>query len=99
MKGARYLSTERTYGAGYCGICGDRGPSLVSRLVRWWDCDDGWRLGVLCSGCFGDAEKRPPRPTDYAYRGQGAKRQRIDTIVSVYGDDVDGAIADIDDGI
>ena len=96
MAGARYIGGH-TYGAGYCGVCGDTGPALVPRLARWWDCDDGWRVGVLCSYCFGDAEKRPPRRTDYAYKGERRGRELAGVLVEVFGEDVDGVIAEMED--
>ena len=58
--------SEKWYGPGYCGICGDTGDDLVPQSVRWWDCDDGWRYGVLCVGCGEDAHDHGPKPDDYA---------------------------------
>ena len=54
------------YGPGYCGICGDRGESLVPVRVRFWDADDGWKSGVLCVGCGVEAAERGPKADDYA---------------------------------
>ncbi len=54
------------YGRGYCDICGDRGPNLVPALVRYWEPDEGWKLGVLCVDCGRDASERGPKPDDYA---------------------------------
>jgi len=39
---------------------------IIPQAVRYWDCDDGWRVGVLCRGCGEDAAERGPRPGDYA---------------------------------
>lgn len=88
-------SPQHTYGSGYCGVCGT--TNVVPRLVKWWDCDDGWRVGVLCSGCFGDAKARPPRPTDYAYRKAKHLSDTADILASVHGDDSDAIISDYED--
>ena len=66
MGHVKVLSPGRWYGKGYCNICGDHGPSLVPRQVRYWDPDDGWVVGVLCTFCTEDADSRGPRPDDYA---------------------------------
>jgi len=48
--GLRTYGLSRWWGAGYCGVCGTRDESdLVPQAVRWWDPDDGWRMGVLCA--------------------------------------------------
>lgn len=54
----------------HCGICGytpgkNDGPNYAP--VRWWDCDDGWKIGTLCHWCIKDAVKQKPKPADYAY--------------------------------
>src|SRR5262245_60524139 len=66
---------ERWYGPGYCGICGHREPveklgdrGVVPVAVRYWDPDDGWRMGVLCVGCGEDCTDRGPKVDDYACR-------------------------------
>lgn len=87
---------ERWYGPGYCGICGERGPELVPRAVRWWDPDDGWKMGVLCSYCLDEAQERGPRESDYAVavlreRAQ-QKAERIDVTAELC--DLDGAYSD-----
>ena len=58
------------YGQG-CGICGQQDPDeqyspLIPVRVVFWDPDDGWRSGVLCSGCAEEAAERGPQPDDYA---------------------------------
>ncbi len=55
----------------YCGICGrqpqtqleepNRGP------IRWWDPDDGWKIGTLCRWCHDEYGDVKPHPDDYAY--------------------------------
>ena len=54
----------------YCGICG---RTLETRLdepnlapLRWWDPDDGWKIGTLCSWCAEEVLDRKPQPEDYA---------------------------------
>ena len=34
--------------------------------LRWWDPDDGWKIGTLCRWCAEEALDRQPRPEDYA---------------------------------
>lgn len=48
---------------GRCKICGDE--TSVS-WCQFWDCDDGWRVGNLCTGCYRMARARGPRLDDYA---------------------------------
>lgn len=66
---------EFRYGM-YCAICGyepktardieeNRGTS--SKPVRYWDPDDGWRIGHLCRYCYEDTRDVKPNPKDYAY--------------------------------
>ena len=80
--GLTVLSLERTYGRGYCGICGDT-KAIVPRLVRYWDPDDGWRVGVLCACCTGDAAARGPRSTDYAYRPHDQRAELMDALAGL----------------
>jgi hypothetical protein len=69
---------ERWYGGGYCGICGSR--EVVPTAVRYWDCDDGWLMGVLCEYCLDDARERGPQPDDYAYRPPADELTHADKI-------------------
>ena len=61
---------ERWGGLGSCGLCGETAPEgtspLLPQAVRWWDPDDGWRLGVLCLGCGQEARTRGPHRDDFA---------------------------------
>ena len=54
----------------YCNICG-RVPEEREETnwapLRWWDCDDGWKIGTLCRWCAEDALPVVPQPDDYAY--------------------------------
>lgn len=55
----------------YCGIC-SRVPedSLAEpnyAPIRWWDPDDGWKIGTLCRTCAEMFYNRRPQPEDFAY--------------------------------
>jgi hypothetical protein len=90
--GLRIVGRERWYGPGYCGVCGSR--EVVPVAVRYWDPDDGWRMGVLCTGCGEDCSERGPRPGDYACRTRdiAEQAQRVDLLSELV--DLDGAYAD-----
>jgi hypothetical protein len=91
---------KKWYGPGYCGICGCRSESLVPRAVRWWDPDDGWKMGVLCVGCGIEASARGPRAGDFAMGadpGEAIERKaRID--VSAELGDLDGTWSETGQG-
>ena len=89
--GLTILSTATWYGGGYCGICGHRDTDsrdspLIPQQVRFWDADDGWKVGVLCSGCGEDAAARGPRKGDYAYINRGEQAMKQD-ILAEFGDE------------
>ena len=94
--GLKAFGTEEWYGPGYCGICG---ADPVPQAVRWWDCDDGWRMGVLCVSCADEARERGPQPDDYAVVTRDTEEldsaDRIDILHSM-GDD-DAAYSDSQD--
>ena len=94
-KGLKILSTTTWYGPGYCGICGDP-EHITPQAVRWWDPDDGWKTGVLCSYCADDAKDRGPQPDDYAYKGK-RDSDIIDAMRDTLGNDLDGLQADLED--
>jgi len=58
-----YVLLKREAVRGSCGICSEESGALS--LARYWDCDDGWRVGPICSPCLSFC--RPPAPDDYAY--------------------------------
>lgn len=93
--GLRVVGTETWYGPGYCGICGETGNALVPRAVRWWDCDDGWRMGVLCVYCMEDARVRGPRPGDYAMVGNELTDRAAQIDVGVLYGDEDSTYSDL----
>ena len=83
------------YGAGYCGICGDR-DNIEARCVRYWDPDDGWKVGVLCFACADEAYKRGPREGDYALAADD-RSTLIDVAAELLGDDLDGLAAEVEE--
>lgn len=67
----------------YCGVCG-RTPKTSNEEpnyapVRWWDPDDGWKIGSLCRGCFEDYAHVRPNPEDYAVRATNQVADQVDT--------------------
>ena len=67
---------------GFCRICGRRpgereepnyGP------LRWWDPDDGWKIGTLCRWCWDDAKDDQPKPGDFAYEDTNGVCDDLDT--------------------
>lgn len=96
--GLKKLSERTWYGPGYCGICGDTGEDLVPVMVRWWDCDDGYRTGVLCRYCGAEQTHRTPRPSDFAYEpGLEDFAQLLDLAVEMSAGDEDAAHCMIED--
>jgi hypothetical protein len=59
-----HYGNEPWYGNCSCGVCGSQ--KIIPMHVRWWDCDDGWRSGVLCLYCAEDCQMRGPQEDDYA---------------------------------
>lgn len=55
----------------YCGICGYTPKNRLEEPnrapVRWWDPDDGWKIGTLCRWCYDETRLEKPKPGDYAY--------------------------------
>ena len=63
-----------------CVICGDE--RVVTRAIRFWDPDDGWRVGRFCAGCLPDARRRP-KPEDFAYDRRGEYVADLDEAIDV----------------
>lgn len=62
--------TTRKLSYNYCGICGHSPKSNGEpnyTPIKWWDADDGWKIGTLCRWCVDEYTMIPPHPTDYAY--------------------------------
>lgn len=54
----------------YCLICGhqpDGKTSPMNDTHKFWDCDDGWKIGALCGYCWDDVKDAQPKAEDYAY--------------------------------
>lgn len=49
--------------------------------LRWWDPDDGWRIGTLCLGCWEEVRDREPEEDDYAYARTNGVCDKADTEV------------------
>jgi hypothetical protein len=54
----------------YCNICGhvprkQDEPNYAP--LRFWDPDDGWKIGTLCRHCWEDVKDDQPHPDDFAY--------------------------------
>lgn len=66
---SRFDKARITYNT--CGICGRQPRSNSDEPnrapVRWWDPDDGWKVGTLCRWCFDDSENDKPKPDDFAF--------------------------------
>lgn len=66
----RILAAKCSYS--YCGVCG-RVPRENEECnwapLRWWDPDDGWKIGALCRWCAEDCLLRKPQPGDFAASG------------------------------
>ena len=64
-----------------CGICG-RAPKDREEPnhapIKWWDPDDGWKIGTLCRWCIAEFKDVLPSPEDYAY-GQSMEYAEIET--------------------
>ena len=53
-----------------CGICG-RVPGHNQECnwaaVKWWDCDDAYKIGTICRWCHNEVKDDVPHPDDWAY--------------------------------
>jgi len=69
----------------YCRICGDE-SKMLTKVVRFWDPDDGWVVGRLCSYCCAEAIDRKPLESDYAWDKRGELfSDEEDAISTIYG--------------
>ena len=64
------LLNQARHSFNYCGICGhvpkaNDEPNYAP--LRWWDPDDGWKIGTLCRWCAQEALPRQPKPDDFAF--------------------------------
>jgi len=78
--GLRKKSIRCSYN--YCGICGhvpDRNDEPNYAPVRWWDPDDGWKIGTLCSHCHDDAFGCQPKPGDFAFQATNGVADSVNT--------------------
>lgn len=62
-------SSRQSYN--YCGICGRTPQTNLDEPnyapLRWWDPDDGWKIGTLCRWCAEDYLNTKPKRGDFAY--------------------------------
>ena len=67
----------------YCQICGHTPQTSADEPnrapVRWWDCDDGWKIGTLCRWCHEEVENDKPKPGDFAYADSNGVADMVDT--------------------
>jgi hypothetical protein len=103
--GLKSLGSSTYWGGCYCAICGDREyqkeepyyAGLVPRHVRFWDCDDGWKSGVLCKHCLDEVAHRGPRDDDYASQDARTNEDAVNELASLMGDDADGLQSMLED--
>jgi hypothetical protein len=67
----------------YCGICGRVPKTELDEPnrapIRYWDCDDGWRIGTLCRWCHEEYGNARPKPGDFAYETTNGIADDINT--------------------
>jgi hypothetical protein len=68
----RFASPNTRISYNYCGICGHTPKTNQDEPnrapLRWWDPDDGWKIGTLCRWCAQEALDAKPKEGDFAYR-------------------------------
>jgi hypothetical protein len=68
----RLRSKQLRISYNYCGICGHTPATDTDEPnyapIRWWDCDDGWKIGTLCHWCHDDVFMEKPKDGDFAFR-------------------------------
>lgn len=75
-EGLKILSPYPNHG-GFrgCYKCGTTDPDfLVLNKVHFWNEEEGWIKGLLCSPCGEQCAQRGPQRGDYAYSREMAKR-------------------------
>ncbi len=54
----------------HCGVCGRTPRTHLDEPnyapLRWWDCDDGWKIGTLCRWCAKECLDTKPKEDDFA---------------------------------
>ena len=77
----RLAKARHTYN--HCRICGrvpqDERQEPNYDPLRWWDPDDGWKIGALCRWCAEDALERVPQKDDYAFDTTNEVADDVDT--------------------
>lgn len=67
----------------YCGICGHTPQSNTEEPnyapLRWWDCDDGWKIGTLCHWCHDEVVNDKPKEGDYAFKSTNGVADDVNT--------------------
>lgn len=64
------MKTKATISYCYCNICGytpKTEKDCCNFVRKFWDCDDGWKIGALCVGCWLDVKNDAPKKGDYAH--------------------------------
>jgi hypothetical protein len=55
----------------YCNICSREPKTNLHEPnytpLRWWDGDDGWKIGTLCRWCWNEVMHDRPSPEDFTY--------------------------------
>ena len=87
--GLKILSKAKWYGGGYCSICGHRGDGLIPQQVRFWDPDDGWKVGILCTYCGEEIADRGPKLDDYAVVTKKQGNAEFIDVLAAFGDEDD----------
>ena len=71
----------------YCGVCGRVPQNDLEECnwapIRWWDCDDGWKIGTLCRWCYNEVINDKPHPDDYAYVSTNMVADDINTDLDI----------------
>ncbi len=67
----------------YCGLCGRTPHNDLEEPnyapLRWWDCDDGWKITTLCRHCWNDMANAKPKVGDYALHATNGVADDVNT--------------------